>query len=91
MANLPTVIQTTYALEVDASLLRRVREKVKEFDTPKFVVISDITYNVGDKDDFKDSLVDQVDSLNDQKEQFIEDMDKVILDFEEQIADIDAL
>ena len=91
MANLPTVTQITYSLEVDGSLLKRVREKVKELDTPKFVVISDITYNVGEKDDWSDGLEDQVVNLTAQKEIYIEGIDSAIDDLNEQIADIDAL
>lgn len=91
MANFPTVTQITYTLANDNTLLMRVREKVKEFGTPTFVVVSDITTNVGEKDNWVDSLNDQKTRLTDQIEVVTEPMEDTIEDINKQITEIENL
>jgi len=72
-------------------LLRQEVHRVKDEDTTDFVTVSDVTEDVGEKDDYRDFLVDQRDGVEDRKVDTVDILDDQIEILDEQIDEIDAL
>jgi hypothetical protein len=91
--NVKTFIQVTYSLLNDDEdhLLRRELHRVKDETTNDFVVVMDVTTDVGEKDDYKDGLQDQSDALTDQRDDMVVIFDDQIELIDEQITEIEGL
>ena len=88
-----TFIQVTYSLDGGDPdhLLRREVHRVKDETTTDFVVVMDITVDVGEKDDWRDDLQNQSYTLENHKVDMVDNLDSQIEILDEQIAEIDLL
>ena len=87
-----TFIQVTYSIPVSPdNLMRRELHQVKDEGTNDFVTVQDGTVDVGEKDDWRDGLQDQLDGLETHKAGTIDALDDQIELLQEQIDEIDDL
>ena len=87
-----TFIQVTYSIPVSPdNLMRRELHRVKDEVTTDFVVVQDNERDVGEKDDWKDGLQDQLDALEDQKADIVNSFNDQIELLQDQINEIDGL
>ena len=87
-----TLIRITYSIPVSPdNMLRREVHSVKDEATVDFVVVQDDEVDVGEKDDWRDSLQDQLDAIETQKADSIDAFDDQIELLQDQINEIDGL
>lgn len=87
-----TFIQITYSIPVSIeNLIRREIHRVKDEDTVEFVIVSDTTVDVGNKDDYRDALQDNISFLETKKEDMIDTLDDQLELIQSQIDEIDSL
>ena len=90
--NVNTFIQVSYSVPVNNSnLMRREVHRIKDEDTVDFVIVKDTESNVGEKDDWRNRLQDDLDDLVVQKADMIDSFDDQIELLQEQIDEIDSL
>ena len=87
-----TLITISYSIPVsDDHLMRQEVHRVKDETTTDFVITLDTTADVGEKDDWRDQLQDQLDFTETQKADSIDAFDDQIELLQEQIDEIDSL
>ncbi|GAG86695.1 unnamed protein product, partial [marine sediment metagenome] len=85
-------IQVKYSVPVsDDHLMRQEIHRVKDEDSVDFVTVKDTTRDVGEKDDYKDGLQDEIDALETQKVDIVDGIDGQIELLQEQVDEIDNL
>ena len=85
-----TFIQILYEEPAD-SLIRQEIHRVKDESTSDFVTVSDVTTDVGDKQEYKEGLQEQQEQITEIRDQQNEILTEQIELLQEQIDAIDSL